>query len=195
MSQSNRKKIDPLKIKISYYDQSRDDFSKLNFKQKDGSDPLNVDKFIHNNPSYQSTNHISKIYSVRYEDQLTAFFTLSMSQIEFECMNNDNKEDDDDDESYDCISTSKVKFDFYPALLVRQLGIDKDFKGQGLGYYILLYCLGLGQILSQRVGCAFLVMRTTNKLAEKYYGPRYNFKWEKNSNKKKVWVYRKLFSL
>ena len=161
MSQSNRKKIDPLKIKFSYFDQSRDDFSKLNFKQKDGSDPLDADKFIHNNPSYQSTNHISKIYSVRYEDQLTAFFTLSMYQIEVECIGKDNNDDDD------CINTSKVGFDFYSALLVRQLGIDKGFKGQGLGYYIILYCLGLGQLLSQKVGCAFLILRTTKKISRK----------------------------
>ena len=189
MSQSNRKKIDPSKIKISYYDQLIDDFSKLNFKQKDGTDPLKADEFIHNNPFYESTNHISKIYSVRYEDQLTAFFTLSMSQIIFENINIDNNENENDD----CSNISEFEFDFYPALLVKQLGIDKDFKGQGLGYYIILYCLGLAQILSQNIGCAFLIMQTTNKLAEKYYGPKYNFKWEKNSNKKKVWIYRKLF--
>jgi hypothetical protein len=160
MSQSNRKRIDPLKIKFSYFDQSKDDFSKLNFKQKDGSDPLDTDKFIHENPTYPSTNHITKIYSVRYEDQLPAFFSLSMSQIEFECFSSDNNDN--------CINTLKEEIDFYLALLVRQLGIDKDFKGQGLGYHIILYCLGLGQIFSQKVGCAFLIMRTTKKLAEKY---------------------------
>ena len=190
MSQNNRKRIDPLKLKFSYFDQSRDDFSKLNFKQKDGTDPLNIDKFIHGNPSYQSTKHKSKIYSVRYKDQLTAFFTLSMSKIEFEIISKDDKEYDDKDV---CTNTSKGEFDFYPVLLVRQLGIDKDFKGQGLRYYIILYCLGLGQLLSQNVGCAFLIMQTTKKLAKKYYGPKYNFKLEKNSNKEKVWVYRKLF--
>jgi hypothetical protein len=74
MSQNNRKRIDPLKLKFSYFDQSRDDFSKLNFKQKEGTDPLNIDKFIHGNPSYQITKHKSKVYSVRYKDQLTAIF-------------------------------------------------------------------------------------------------------------------------
>lgn len=112
-----------------------------------------------------------------------------MSQKEFETINNDNKEDEDDDH----VKASKGEFDFYPALMVRQLGIDKDFKGQGLGYYIILFCLGLGQLLSQKVGCTFLIMRTTMKLAEKYYGPKYNFKLEKNCNKKIVWIYHKLF--
>ncbi len=179
MSLSNRKRIDSTKLKFSYFDPSKDDFLKLNFKQKDGSDPLDIYKFIHNNPLDHVTNHVSKIYSIRYADQLTAFFTLSMSQIESQYLN------DEDD-------INKVKFNVYPALLLGQLGIDKDFRGQGLGYYIILYCLGLGQILSEKVGCAFLILRTTRTLAEKYYEPKYNFKWKRNY-KQKVWMYRKLF--
>ncbi len=81
----------------------------------------------------------------------------------------------------------------YPALLVRQLGIDKGFKGQGLGYHFILYCFGLGQLLGQSVVCAFLIMRTTKKLAEKYYVPRYNFKCETKSDLETVCIYRKLF--
>ena len=60
-----------------------------------------------------------------------------MSEIDVKCIGNSDKNDNDDDD-YD--NKSKVGFDFYPALLVRQLGIDKGFKGQGLGYYIVLYC-------------------------------------------------------
>jgi hypothetical protein len=73
-----------------------------------------------------------------------------MSHIEIECIGNNDNDNDND-------KISKFKDDFYPAILVRQLGIDKG-KGQGLGYYFLLYCLGLGQLLGQSVGCAFLTL-------------------------------------
>ena len=43
MFQNNHKRIDPLKIQFSYFNKSMDDFSKLDFKQKDGSDPLKID--------------------------------------------------------------------------------------------------------------------------------------------------------
>ena len=109
-----------------------------------------------------------------------------MSQIEVEYVSNNDKND------Y-CNKMSKDEFELFPAFLIRQLGIDKDFKGQGLSYYIILYCLGLGQLLNQKVGCIFLILRTTKKLAEKYYVPRYNFKMEQGRNKETVWVYRKLF--
>lgn len=177
MSIINPKRIDSAKLTFSIFDPSKDDFSKLNFKQKDGTDPLNTDKFIHNQPLDYITNNIYKIYSIRYDGQLTAFFTLSMSQIE---------------SAYFDKEKNKVKFNIYPALLLRHIGIDKDFKGQGLGYCIILFSLGISQILSEKVGCSFLLLRTTKKLAEKYYGPKYNFKW-KSSNKEKVWMYRKLF--
>lgn len=56
-----------------------------------------------------------------------------------------------------------------------QLGVDKGFNGKGLGYYIVLYCFSLGQFKSKCWMC-ILILRTTKEMAEKYYGPRYNFK-------------------
>ncbi|HEY6537096.1 MAG TPA: hypothetical protein VIY08_15080 [Candidatus Nitrosocosmicus sp.] len=110
-----------------------------------------------------------------------------MSQIEIDCNCNNSIDKK-------CSFTTTSRFaDVYPALQIRQLGIDKNFKGQGLGYYIILYCLGLGQILGQSVGYGFLLIRTTKKLAEKYYGPKYNFKWERGSDLETVGIYRKLY--
>lgn len=175
----NPKRIDNTKLTFSFYDLSKDDFSLLNFKQKDGSDPLGTDKFIHDGPFEHIKNNIYKIYSIRYEDQLTAFFAVSMSQIQLRC-------------HYDIDQVPNTRCDLYPALFVSHIGIDRNFKGQGMGYSIILYCLGLGQVLKEKVGCSFLLLRTTKKLAEKYYGPRYSFKWGSNSQEN-IWMYRKLF--
>ncbi len=53
LSQSNnntdgkQRRIDPIKLQFSYFNPLTDDFSNLDFKQKDGTDPLNVDRFVH----------------------------------------------------------------------------------------------------------------------------------------------------
>ena len=85
-----------------------------------------------------------------------------------------------------------VTFSDYPALLLGQMGIDKKFRGLGLGQYICKYCRGLGQRLNNNAACAFLILQTSKEMAEKYYEPKCNFNWKK-SNKEKVWMYRKLF--
>ncbi len=67
-----------------------------------------------------------------------------------------------------------------------QLGIDKGTKDKGLGYYIILYCLSLGQAFKSKGWMCILILRTTKKLTEKYHGPRYNFKWDERSDKETV---------
>lgn len=154
-----------------------DDFSNLDFKYK-GTDELEVDKYIHDNPTNYIDNHVSKIYSVKYETKLIGFFTLSMSFID------SSKMLDDD--------TLNVTFSNYPALLLGQMGLDVDYRWGLIGKKICSFCRGIGQDLNERVACAFLILQTTTTLARKFYEPTCNFKW-KPSEKKRVWMYRKLF--
>jgi hypothetical protein len=164
------------KLDFSPYSKS-DDFSNLDFKYK-GTDELEVDKYIHDNPNNYIENHVSNIYSVRYETELIGFFTLSMSYI-------DNSAMLDDD-------TLDVAFRNYPALLLGQMGLDVDYRCGRIGKKICSFCRGIGQDLDERVACAFLILQTTPTLARKFYEPICNFKW-KPSEKKRVWMYRKLF--
>lgn len=173
-----RKRIDTDNLDFSCYDPFLDDFSDLDFRNNDGSDPLKVDEFIHENPKQYTDNHISTIFIVRYHEEIIAFFTLSMSNIGKKKIEVDDK--------------INVMFDYYPALLLGQIGVDKKYRGNGIGQYICKYCRGLGQELNKKVACAFLILQTSKKLAEQYYEPKCNFKWMK-SNKEKVWMYRKLF--
>lgn len=173
--------LNPNRSDIKLYNPSIDNFSNLDFTLKDGSDPLNIDKFIHGNIQDYLKNHVTQLYSLRFEGKLAGFFTLSTSQIESKYL---NSEDDITD----------VEFNIYPSLLLGQLGITKQFRGNDLGLDIIAFCLGLGQVLSKKVGCAFLILRTTRKLAERYYEPDLDFRWKKD-NKEKVWMYKRLFAL
>src|SRR5215510_7669456 len=98
----HRLTIDPNKLRFFHFSKN-DDFSLLDFRQYDGTDPLHVDKFIREVSTYLD-NHLGSIYSVRYEDELVAFFTLSMSCI-----------------GYSTIATSDDSYaetKLYPALLI-----------------------------------------------------------------------------
>lgn len=75
-----KQRIDTDNLDFSFYD-SFDNFSDLDFRDDDDSDPLKVDEFIHNNPKQYIDNHVSTIFTVRYNEEIIAFFTISMSSI------------------------------------------------------------------------------------------------------------------
>jgi hypothetical protein len=155
-----------------------DDFSNLDFTQKDGQDPLHVDEFIHNNPHQYTKNHVSTIYTVKYGKNIVGYFTLSMSNIGIKEMMDDDR--------------LEVIFTNYPALLLGQLGVAKQYRGNKIGEIICKFCRGMGQQLDIRAACAFLVLRTTVRLAKEYYEPYCDFKWKPKEDGK-VWMYSKLF--
>lgn len=170
--------IDSNKLEFSPYS-PLDDFSNLDFRDRDNQDPLDVDKFIHDNPQYNVENNLSAIFSVRYENNLVAYFTLSMSIIQKKEMQPD-----------DVINTT---FQPYPALLLGLLGVEKNYQGRGIGQNICKFCRGIGQELNDKAACAFLILRTTAKLAKLFYEPKCNFKW-KPKDEGKAWMYYRLFT-
>lgn len=173
----HRLMIDPSKLRFFHFSEN-DDFSLLDFRQFDGSDPLNVDKFIREEIRTYVDNRLGSIYSVKYEGKLVAFFTLSMSCIGYLTIaSNDD---------------SHVETKLYPALLIGKIGIDKAYRGRRIGQYICSFCSGIGQELNRYAGCAFLILRTTASLARRYYAPKFNFNWN-TREKGNVWMYRKLF--
>jgi hypothetical protein len=177
--------IDLSKLKFKKYDPFVDNLINLDFKQTDGSDPLLVEEYVKNQISKDFEKKSNKIFVVSYEENIIAFFTLSMSVI---CSKNLLKdgggEDDADSES----SNKKIVF---PALLMGKIGIDKKYRCFGIGKYICLFCMGLAQKTNEKIACAFFIFRTTQSLAEKIYGPKYYFRWKDRPNKI-VWVYRKI---
>jgi GNAT superfamily N-acetyltransferase len=154
----------------------KDNFSSLDFTQADKSDPLDIDKFIHENPIRYIRYHISTIYSVKYEEKLIAYFTLSMCIIKTEeLLGEDVREG--------------IAYQNYPALLVGKIGVDKKIRNMGIGRAILLYCLGLAQTINDDVACSALILHTTRDMVG-YYRKNGFKNIEPKSSKKLVTMYR-----
>ncbi len=173
--------IDPINLKFRMYDPLIDNLLNLDFTQTDGSDPLLVEEYVKNHIIKEIENRSIKTYVVTYEDNVIAFFTLSMSVI---CSKSLLKDDDEDD--------GELKKFVFPALLMGRIGIDKKYRCFGIGRYICLFCMGLAQKTNEKMACAFFIFRTTKSLAEKIYGPKYCFRWKKDPPNKMVWAYRKV---
>lgn len=170
--------IEPRKLKFKSYDPRIDTLSELDFTQNDGSDPLMVEQFAKNNLLKDSENStFDKIYVVKYEEKIIAFFTLNMTVIRF----NDSSGHDQDE----------LKDVRYPALFMDKIGIDKKYRCFKIGKYICLFCLGLAQKTHEELGCVLFIFKTTKSLAEKIYGPKYFFRWKSTDNKI-IWIYRRV---
>ncbi len=171
--------LDPDKLKFKIYDPTIDTLLDLDFRQNDGSDPLLIEQYAKNNLLKESKNATNyKIYVVKYEEKIIAFFTLSMTVI---CSNNLS--------DYDKDGLRDFK---YPALLMDKIGIDKEYRCFKIGKYICLFCMGLAQNTNEKLNCTFFIFKTTKSLAEKIYGPKYYFRWWKNTDKKLIWIYRRV---
>jgi hypothetical protein len=178
--------IDPSKLKFRIYDPLVHDLLNLDFTQTDGSDSLLVEEYVKNHILKDIENSSVKAYAVTYEENAIAFFTLSMSVICSKSLLKDN----DDDENVG--NDGKLEKFVFPALLMGKIGIDKKYRCFGIGKYICLFCMGLAQKTNEKMACTFFIFRTTKSLAEKIYGPKYCFRWKKNSPDKMVWAYRKI---
>ncbi|HXG06677.1 MAG TPA: GNAT family N-acetyltransferase [Nitrososphaera sp.] len=167
--------------KLVFASFSRDDnFATLDFTEADGSDPLGVDDFIRNRARLYLSNNLCAIYTVRYAGQIVAYFTASMSAIETKRLVDEDK-------------VPNVGILSYPALLMGQMAVDKKYRGQGIGYWICEFCVGLAQEMNNKVGCALVILQT-NKDKLEYYKKKCGFKHsEKQSKEGKVWMYKRIF--
>lgn len=107
---SDEDKIDPNDL---FYDNfsEKDDFSQLDFTDRDRTDPLGIDKYIKDNPSKYIENKMSTIYSVKYKGRLIAYFTLSMAAIKTQHMLGED-------------IVGEIEFKQYPAMLLGHMGVD-----------------------------------------------------------------------
>jgi hypothetical protein len=171
--------IEPEKLRFKIYNPLIDDLSELDFTQNDGSDPLLVEQYakIKFSKGIENSSKDNKIYVVKYEEKVIAFFILRMSVI---CNNNFSEDDIDKLDEFN-----------YPALLMSKIGIDKNYRCFKIGKFICLFCLGLAQLTNEKLACPFFIFKTTKSLAEKIYGPKYHFRW-KSTNSKLVWIYRRI---
>lgn len=146
--------INPDKLQFDKLTEN-DRLSQLDCTEKDGSDPLEIQKFVQGNAARFQKANLSAVYVVRYEDEIVGCFSLSMFAINVERL----------------AITEKVKeaaFKSYPAMLLGQMCTNKKDRGRNIGSYVCKFAVGLAQELSSKVACRY-VMLHTNKERVSFY--------------------------
>jgi GNAT superfamily N-acetyltransferase len=151
------------------------------FKDSDGSDPLYVNHFIHHRASAYMHYNLSVIYLVKYEGQITGFFSLSMGALEVKRM---KKTDKLQEEASQLIS--------YPALLLGNMGVDRKFQRQGIGKWICKYCIGFAIEFSKKIACGYVYLQSNNEKKEFYKKLDFVTSGKEGKNGK-IWMYRRIF--
>jgi hypothetical protein len=155
-------------------------FPTLDFTTDGGKDPLGVNKFFHNDLQTYRKNNLSTVWIVRDSDEPVAYFTVSMNAIEVKELGVGEKVED--------TTTSR-----YPAVLLGQMGVDKNHRHDGIALAICDFCLGLASEIGERIACRYLMLQTTEELLPLYQGKAHFVKSLKKPSKDgKFWMYRRL---
>lgn len=126
---------------------------KLDFTEDDGSDPVEIDHFFHNDLEKYHNNKLSTVRLVQLAGKIVAYFTVSMNAIELNVLDKDEK-----------VSGTTTKK--YPAMLLGRMGVDKKHRKKGIGEAICKFCQGLAAETSERVACRYIMLHTTlNKVS------------------------------
>lgn len=154
------------------------DLSKLDFTDKDGTDPLGVDEFAKKKALAYHKNKLSTVRVVIYENELVAYFAVSMSSIGIDQL--DNKE-----------KIPEATPRRYPSMLLGQLGVDKKYRGRGIGKEICNFCFGLAQETGEKVACRYIVLQTSEEKTSLYEDYEFVQSPKKPENGK-IWMYTKI---
>lgn len=155
-----------------------DDLTSLDFTEMDGTDPLGVNEFATKKVIEYHKNKIATVRVVRYKKSIAAYFTVSMSAISIE--NLDSKEK--------IASATPIR---YPAMLLGQLGVDKKYRGKGVGADICNFCLGLAQEIGEKIACRYVILQTSVDKTSLYEKIGFILS-PKLAHDKKIWMYRRL---
>jgi predicted GNAT family N-acyltransferase len=128
---------------------------KLDLTENDGSDPLEIGHFFHNDVQKYHNNKLSTVRLVMASGKVVGYFTVSMNAIELSILSKEEK----------VTGTSTKK---YPAMLLGRMGIDKKFRNKGVGSSICKFCQGLADVTSENVVCRYIILHTTLNKAQFY---------------------------
>ena len=174
-------KVDPKYLKIRELDDN-DSFENLDFTdEEDGKDPLSVNEFFHSKKATEfNKQKLSSVWSVLYQDELVGCFTLSMFAI------NTGKLEQGEivKKAGDVVS--------YPAVLLGQLGVDKQFRHRKIGYWIGQHSTGLARQISKKIACRYIVLQTDQARVGLYEALHFHRSPKKPTEEGRIWMYRRL---
>lgn len=167
-----------MKLDFDYLSE-HDVISGLDFREHDDSDPLGVHDFFYNKAITYNHNKISTVRIVRTDGRIVAFFAVSMSAISLQHLESNEK--------LDLVTPLR-----YPAMLIGQLGVDKKFRGKGIGQHICNFCLGLAQDTGEKIACRYVILQTNPDKTALYNKMGFTKSPKHIDENNKIWMYRKL---
>lgn len=166
-------KISVRKLEIS------DDFS--DFKC-DKDDDRGCDEFIHkeNEAKLYQKEKFGITYLFFYESVMLGYVTLAMSSIPAQRMARKFRKE--------------VHLQFYPSLLVGRLAVANGWRAKGIGDYLCKWGVGVARSMSERIGCRYVILNTSEGKKTNYYGKRGFQVGKKVEGDKEglVWMYLRL---
>ncbi|MDE1861993.1 MAG: GNAT family N-acetyltransferase [Thaumarchaeota archaeon] len=143
-----------MRLQYLYLDELKE-IPGLDFTEYDGSDPLEIHAFYYNDLRLYQESKLSTARFVKYKDEIVGYFTVSMNAIELDKLGKDEK-----------VKGATPKK--YPAMLIGRMGVDKKYRGRGIGSEILLFCRGLAIETSHEIACRYVILHTTEARAHFY---------------------------
>lgn len=151
----------------------------LDFTDDGNIDPLGVNEFAHSKASSYHKNKISTIWGVTLNGKLVGFSAVSMFSIQTKKLETNEH----------VVDTSSIYS--YLAMLLGQLGTDRNHRKNGIGGMMVEFCVGLAQEIGERIACRYVVLQTdqskTKLYADKKFVPS-----SKAPSDGKVWMYRRI---
>jgi GNAT superfamily N-acetyltransferase len=113
-----------------------------------------VDEFLQKEAMSFQNEKLGTTYLWYHRERLIGFATLIMSQLKKNEMHKETR--------------LEVGKEFYPAILIGQLGVQKEFQKLGIGSMICGWCLGKAHELSEQLGCRFLIVNAVENKIDWY---------------------------
>jgi Acetyltransferase (GNAT) family len=174
----SKEKVDPKKICIRQFS-STDHLHKLDFREENNTDPLGVHDFIKAKAMSYHSNHLTSLWSVRYEGKLVGYFTISMNALGTDSIQEEDR-------------VKKATTNRYPAMLIGQMGVDKNFRCRNIGYWICQYCIGLARKITPKIACKVIILHT-NEEKSRFYKEKIGFERTTQGTTGKITMYKRVW--
>jgi len=155
------------------------EFSQLDFRENDNSDPLGVHDFANTKALAYHYNKISTVRIVKSGGKIVAYFAVSMSAINITKLSENEK-------------VNQATPITYPAVLLGQLGVDKGHRGKGIGQQICTFCIGLAQEVSDKIACRYIILQTNVQKTALYEKMGFIKSPKKPDGNNKIWMYMRI---
>jgi hypothetical protein len=132
------------------------------------SDSQDLQDYITNYALSDQEQNLSVTYLASSKGQVVGYCNIAITTLPFEKYPQDKP-------------NTREEIKKYPALLIANFCTDRNTRVKGVGSEMLRYCVGLGSLLSQLVGCRYVMLYATT--AETFYS-------EKNKTPYKFFVAR-----